>query len=119
MSGGYWANGHWVDIKDATLQASTTLTASANSTEVDIGDRGTLCLTLAVTARSGTNPTLDAAVQTSADKSTWRTLGSFTQATAVGSERKSFAGCDRYARVASTIGGTTPSFTFSVTGDAK
>ena len=65
--------------------------------------------------------TLDVAVETSADNGatdTWRSIGSFTQATSTTTQRKSFAGCDRFIRASPTIGGTTPSFTFSVTGEA-
>lgn len=110
--------GEWADIDDVTLAASAARTSSANGSAVELGDRGTLRLLLDVTAATGTTPTLDAAVETSFDGVTWRSLGAFTQKTATGTERKSFAGADRFVRVTWTIGGTTPSFTFSVSGEA-
>ena len=45
------------------------------------------------------------------------TLGSFTQATGVTSETKTFGPVRRYIRAKSTIGGTTPKFTFTLSGD--
>ena len=114
------ANGQWANTLALTLAASAARTTSTAATSIDVADRGVLCLTLDVASRSGTNPTLDVTIQTSADNSTWRTLGTFAQKTAAGSERKSFAGCDRYVRASWAIGGTsTPTFTFSVAGEGK
>lgn len=113
------ANGQWADTVDAELVASAARTATFQSAALEIGDRGTACLTLDVTAVSGTAPTLDVAIETSADGTTWRALASFAQKTVAGSERKSFVGCDRFIRANCTIAGTTPSFTFSVAGEAK
>lgn len=111
-------DGSWADTEAVTLLGSSTQTASTNSTGIELGDRAMWRGTLDVTAASGTTPTLDVTLQTSADNSTWRTLGTFTQKTTTGSERKSFAGCDRYVRATSVIAGTTPSFTFSIAGEA-
>jgi hypothetical protein len=71
------------------------------------------------TTTPGVAPTLDVTIQTSADGTTWRTLGTFTQATVAGEERKSFAGCDRFVRAIYDLGGTGAAATFSVRGDAK
>lgn len=105
--------------RPVTLHASAAMTATGSGTGVELGDSGTLILTLDVTAASGTTPSMTVSVETSEDNSTWRTLGSFTAKTAAGAERKSFPGVDQYARATWTITGTTPSFTFTVTGDAK
>lgn len=113
------ASGRWADTVDATLAASAARTATANGSSFELGDRGVICLKLDVTAASGTSPTLDVSIETSEDGTTWRSLGAFAQKTAAGAERKSFAGCDRFVRPVFTIGGTTPSFTFSVAGEAK
>jgi hypothetical protein len=103
------------NITDVTLLASASRTASANGAAVAIGDLGTLRLLLDVTVDNGT--TLDVTIETSYDGSTaWRSLGAFAQVSGVGSERKSFPGCDRYARAVSTIVGT--AWTYSVTGEA-
>lgn len=73
-------------------------------------------------ARSGTNPTLDVIVQHSPDGTNWFDLITFTQLTAAGSEFKAIseeqgttvqAIGDRL-RAKYTLGGTNPSFTFSV-----
>jgi hypothetical protein len=108
--------GQFADIDDVELAASAARTATGQGAAVALGDRGTLRLLLDVTAASGT---LDVTVETSFDGATgWRSLGTFAQKTAVASERKSFSGCDRYVRATWTVGGTTPSFTFSVVGEA-
>lgn len=112
-------DGQWASLDNVTLAGVAARTATVTLDPVEVGDKGTLRLDLDVTAASGTTPTLDGTVQTSkSEAGPWRTLGSFAQATAAGTERKSFSGCDRWARVAFTIGGTTPSFTASVTGEA-
>lgn len=111
-------NGQQSGTDDVLLQQETTLTATANGAAIDVR-HGVLALTLNVTAASGTTPTLDVAVQTRKDASdAWRAVAAFAQKTAVSSERKCFSGLDRQARVVNTIGGTTPSFTFSVSGDS-
>lgn len=70
---------------------------------------------LHVTAVSGTTPSLTAVVQHSTNGSTWVTLGSFTAATAIGSQVITGTGAvNRYARIAWTVSGTTPSFTAQV-----
>lgn len=102
------------ELFPAVASAARTTTASAPA--VEVGARsGLRSLFLNVTAVSG-SPTLDLKLETSADNSTWYTVGSFAQKTGVSSERKSFAGLDRFVRLTWTIAGTTPSLTFSVTG---
>jgi hypothetical protein len=101
-----------------TLAGAITRTADGNGTTVEIGDKGTLRLLLSVTAADGTSPTLDITLQTSKDGSTWRTLGTFAQATGTTTESKSFSGCDRYVRANADLGGTTPSFTYTIDGEA-
>jgi hypothetical protein len=103
-----------------TVLPSTTATASGNGGAVPSGPYNTFRLTLDVTAASGTTPSLTVTIQTSADGSTgWTTLGTaFNAATAVSNQRKVLSGADRFVRASYTISGTTPSFTFSVTGQA-
>jgi hypothetical protein len=68
-----------------------------------------------VTAKSGTSPTLDVKIQDSADDTTYADLLTFTQATGLTGERKTVSGTvDQYLKIAYTIGGTDPSFTFMV-----
>lgn len=112
------AQGRLADTEDTTLRVSSTSTATGNDTiNLELGDRACLRLFLDVTAASGTTPTLDVTVEGSRDGSTWYTLGTFAQKTAVSTERKSFP-CDRFVRTRRVIGGTTPSFTYSITGEA-
>lgn len=83
-------------------------------------NKGTLRAALTVTAVSGTTPSLTATVQTSYDAGAtdpWRAVGSFTAATAAGTQRESFPGLDRYVRLNYVVSGTTPSITFGVSGE--
>lgn len=114
----YWKpDGTFVHTENlgAAIVASTARTTSGNGSSIDTGDANTIRgLVLDVTAASGTTPTLDVRVETSDDNSTWRTVGSFAQKTGVSNEHKEFGLLARYARIAWTIAGDTPSFTFSV-----
>lgn len=115
---GQTTSGRALRAVDTTLLASAARTATGAGAAVELGDVATLRLLVDVTAASGTSPTLDITIETSYDGSTsWRSLGTFAQKTAVATERKSFGGCDRYVRASYVIGGTTPSLTFSVTGE--
>ena len=117
-------NGEFANTDDLTLQDQVTRTATGNSGPVEVGERGVASFELVCTAASGTTPTMTVAIETSKDGSgtglgAWRNVASFAQLTAAGSERKSFAGLDRFVRAVATIGGTTPSFTYSVKGELK
>lgn len=68
-----------------------------------------------VTAKAGTNPTLDLKIQESTNGSTWRDFLAYPQITAVGVYRVTGKSDSRYMRYSSTIGGTdTPTFTYQV-----
>ena len=114
------ADGRYRDTDDVTLQASVTKTATFTGAWVEVGDRGTLRALLTVSAASGTNPTADVIIETARDSAGTglRTIATFTQATDVTTEWKSATGCDRFARAKATVGGTNPSFTYSVAGAA-
>lgn len=100
-----------------TLASSAARTSSGSGSSVSTADFHTLRLTLAVAAASGTTPSLSVTVETSGDGSTWYSVGAFAAKTAAATERKSFSGLDRYVRASWAVSGTTPSFTFSVTGE--
>lgn len=102
----------------ALFSPGTTHTASTTGPAVPSSNYTTLRLTLAVSAVGGTTPSMTVNVQTSDDGATWNTLASFPAVTAAGSTRRTFAGVDRYVRATTTITGTTPSFTFGLTGEA-
>jgi hypothetical protein len=71
---------------------------------------------LDVTAAAGTSPTLDVVVEDTLDGVNWNVVGTFAQKAAAGREVINLATpfADRL-RVRWTVGGTSPSFTFSVT----
>ncbi len=105
--------------QDVDLSPAAAVTADANSPDTeDVGAASCLRLTLNVSARSGTSPTLDVKIQHSDDNTTFRDLGTFAQKTATGSEVKTFGPCARFIRANYDVGGTTPSFTFTIRGEA-
>lgn len=100
--------------RSLVLQASAAQTASGNTGAIECYGKE-LTVTLDVTAASGTTPTLDVKLQHAPDDSKWSDLGAaFTQKTAAGREVKTFTQMHGYLRVVWTIGGTGPSFTFSI-----
>lgn len=121
-------NGQHADVEDIVVYPETTLAAAgaSNGSAIEIGDRTTACLELVCSALTASD-TLDAKLQTSKDASgsglgAWRDVASFTQLTAAGSERKSFAGLDRFIRAVVTptdAGGGGISTTFSIKGELK
>ncbi len=103
---------------DPVALAAGTVTGNGQSAATSTAEYGTLRLTLAVTAVSGT-PSMTVTVEHSGDGSTWTSLGSFAARTAAGTERKVFTGLDRYVRCSWTLTGTAPySVTFTVAGEA-
>lgn len=114
------AYGHQAANDTLTFFASGARGATVNGDPIDT-PAGTLRVFLDVTAASGTTPTLDVKFQTRKDAAdAWRDIEptqALTQKTAVGTQRKVISGCDRQTRCVATIGGTTPSFTFSVVAE--
>lgn len=114
-------DGRFADAAKATMLPLQTQAATVTGDVFEMGGRTALRLTLNVTAASGTTPTCDVIVETSDDPTfatNVRTFLTFAQKTAAGTQRLSGGGADRYVRAKATIGGTTPSFTFSLDGDA-
>ena len=101
------------------LSQDAPVTADVNSDIIDLGEESTARLFLDVTAVSGTLPTLDVTIQHSHDGVTFATLATFTQKTAISSERKEFTGARHYLRAFYDVGGTLPSFTCTLTGTAS
>ncbi|WP_327679491.1 hypothetical protein [Kitasatospora sp. NBC_00458] len=91
-------------------------TASVTSGPVAAaGQATTVLLGVHCTTATGTTPTLDVALEESADGSSWTAVtgSGAAQLTAAGT-RTAFATVTKnYVRVAAVIAGTTPSFTFS------
>ena len=111
----------------ATLKASAAEIASTTHDTVDTGEASTISVTVDVTAASGTTPTLVVIVEGSHDESTWVELGRVGangyRTGTVGTAPSNFTGAGsatgifsapQFVRTRSTVGGTTPSFTYSV-----
>ncbi len=102
-----------------TLATSDARTANGSGAAVDCSARSAARCTLAVSAASGTSPTLDVIIESSPDQLAWSEVGRFTQRATAGTQDVTVAGCARYVRVRWEIGGTGgPSFTFAVTATA-
>lgn len=90
------------------------VTATGNSSSLDVGaEINPLTYEIVVTAVSGTSPTLDIKIQGSDDNSTWKDLVVVPQITAKTTSRRKIKTSYRYLREARTVGGTTPSFTYT------
>lgn len=99
-----------------TFVESAARTASSDSgVQSGFGDESTLRVQLEVTAAAGTAPTLDVVVEDTLDGTNWNVIATFAQKAAAGREVVNVTTpfTDRL-RVRWTVGGTTPSFTFSV-----
>lgn len=104
-------------VGDPATLMSGTVTANGNGGSGQSSSSYTTArLTLAVTAASGTTPSMTVTVETSGDGTTWTSVGAFAAKTAVASERKTFSGLDNFVRCSWAVTGTTPSFTASVSG---
>ena len=96
--------------KDVTLDATTTGTGCLVERYAE------LLAILDVTAVAGTNPTLDVAIQVSADDAVYITVQSFSQITSTGTVYKALTNFGKWVRLVYTIGGTdSPSFTVNST----
>lgn len=106
------------DQDEVTLFESSARTSSFNSDAYELGDCGTLRLTHAVTAISGTGALVHVQIESRKDTSdSWRVVDAFLPATAVGTYRKVFKGLDRLVRAVVTVAGSTPSVTSSLSGE--
>jgi hypothetical protein len=108
-----------LDLVNLHATAARTATGSATGVDVQAYD-GDLVLVLDSAAGTGTTPTLAVTVEHSdalGSGYTAITGAAFTQVTTTASQQKLVISKDeakRYVRVTYTIGGSTPSFTFSV-----
>jgi hypothetical protein len=105
------------------LASAARTTTGTTSTYCDLGKFTKFAMQLVVTAASGTSPTLDLTWQHSIDGgTTWYTVATFTQATAATTALKAASEVEAATAVvlgdcmrgSYVIGGTTPSFTFSI-----
>lgn len=104
-----------------TLVPSAARTASGDSGKLNgWGSAKTIRAQLEVTAASGTSPTLDVVIEDTLDGVNWNDVGSFTQKTAAGRQVIDITvPFSETLRIRWTIGGTSPSFTFSLAAYSK
>lgn len=101
------------------LKASAAVTSTGQGSAIDLKTMApharTLVANAVVTAVSGTSPTCALVIQHSSDNSTWEDLAVFDDSsiTAVGEFFCPFETKRRYVRIKHTLGGTSPSFTYS------
>jgi hypothetical protein len=100
------------------LCSQTLLDVDYNDASLDLGAPSVVALDLTCSARTGTSPTMDIDLETSPDNSTWAVAESFALVTAAGTQRI-LCIVDRYIRPSIDLGGTSPVFSFTITGEAK
>lgn len=109
--------GHYYPLR-ATVQASAAQTANNNSAAFDATGYRACTVTLNVSAASGTTPNLAVKMQVTDDGgTTWYDLtgATFTAVTAApATQAISISNFGDFFRAASTITGTTPSFTYAI-----
>ena len=95
-------------------------TSTGQTSGIDLKNYdGDVVFLLDSAAGTGTSPTLDVTIEDSADNSSFAAItgAAFTQVVDAASAQKLVVNKDsarRYVRIKYTVGGTTPSFTFSV-----
>lgn len=101
------------------LIAETTSGVGSGVQVVNIVNATCAQIDVDVTAIAGTaSPSLTITIETSRDQNAWTAVGSFVAMSAIGTQRLTFPGLQQYVRARWTITGTTPSFTFAVSGTA-
>ena len=98
---------------------------TGESGSIDVSAFNEVYLTLRNTFVSGTSPTIDLQMEHSPDGTHWKSLckennqGLFRRLTSTGSDSITLTDFARFIRAAWTIGGTSPVFTFELTGVGK
>lgn len=114
------AKGRYYAANESSTVASVSSaarTATGTGTAFATGQVDSINGTLVVTAASGTNPTLDVTLETTADGTNYYTVGSIPQQTGTTTGvARIFGPLGATSRWKWTVGGTTPSFTFAITG---
>lgn len=112
--------GKFVRGDELVLHASAPETATLQGAWFNTEEVNTLDLFLDVTAAGGTTPSMTVSIETregAAD--TPAIAGSFAAKTGVASERKRLSALGKECRFVATITGTTPTFTFALSGVSK
>jgi uncharacterized cupredoxin-like copper-binding protein len=112
-------SGRFVYEEDIDLSPAAAVTADAQSRVLEMGHLHTMFLELVVSAITASD-TLDVTIQGSEDGTNWFTLGTFTQVSATGTQRKSFPTAKQVrADFNGTDAGGGMSFTFTLRGKAR
>lgn len=114
---------------DISIKTSGAETVSTTGSSQEIGDARAMTLTLDITAVSGTSPTMVVDIEGSDDGVNFHVLARIGtdgyRIGSIGTAPANFTGADterftilaaRFIRYKSTIGGTNPSFTYSIGG---
>lgn len=113
------SNSQWYNDAEAVpggAVASAARTTTGTGTAFSTADYDSINGSVVVSAASGTNPTLDLTLETTADGTNYYTAGTWTQKTGTATaDARVVDGLGTLSRWKWTIGGTTPSFTFAVT----
>jgi hypothetical protein len=122
--------GRYIARDDVSLKTSGAEAASTTQAGVELGDKAVMDLEVVVSAASGSSPTMLITIEGSNDGSNWYALGEIgsdgfavgalaapANITTTGTYRAALPAA-RYVRTKSTIGGSSPSFTYSVGGSA-
>jgi hypothetical protein len=109
------------DVKTTIpVQAATPVTASGNSNAFVLPSAsGNLEVLVAVSAISGTSPSLTPKLQVSMDGANWFDAATGSAMTTVSNQRLACQTLCGYGRVVFTVSGTTPSLTTAVTALAN
>lgn len=105
---------------DLTLIPAGTVTGAGTGAAVELGNKSDFRAVSTVTAISGAGASLQVIIETSYDNGAtdpWRTAATLTAQTTANTVRAN-APIDRWIRGRWTLAGTTPSATFSVSGEA-
>lgn len=110
-------SGQYVSTKDLNLDPTEgTLTEDGTSATVEVGGHRSVSLTLDVTAVSDSD-SLDVTIETTDDDTNWYSVGTFTQATAATTERKTFT-VGRKVRASYDVTGSDVSIDCTLRGEA-
>ena len=102
-------------VTQTIASVARTVSGSGAALNVAQAERGATVIAN-VTAVAGVSPSLVLALQESHDGTTWANLATSPTITAAGVHRLAYNGpAGPFLRLAWTIGGTTPSFTFDAT----
>lgn len=121
----------YLNRDDLSLKTSGAEGASTTSTAHELGDKTAMSLTVDVSAASGSSPTMTVVIEGSDDGTNWHTLATFGsdgyRVGSVGTAPANFittgtvrgtVPAARFVRSRSVIGGSGPSFTYSVGGSS-